>query len=434
MIESFYYPALKASGIAWSPHIPKHWKTRPVKAHFSVRLGKMLQNAAESPLDKKVPYLKAVHVNWGHVEVKDLPEMWASPEEISQYGVRGGDLLICEGGEVGRAGIVHEPPDEAIIQNALHRVRAQASSNIKFLMYGIYAVEGAGWFSILCNKATIAHLTREKLTELKMPIPNKNEQDSIVIFLDRKTAQIDDLIEKKERMIELLKEERAAVINHAVTRGLGPKVDLQDSGAQWLGKIPKQWRCKRLKYLAHLTNEAVASGRTGLCVDLENIESWTGRLINNDLSVNLEEMKAFRCGDVLFNKLRPYLAKVFMATQDGACGGELLVLRPDREVASQFLFYRCVSDVFISAVNGSTYGTKMPRASWDFIGNLLIPYPERNEQEKIASFLDEKTAQIDGQIGRAERSIELLREYRTALISQAVTGKIDLREMANAGR
>jgi type I restriction enzyme S subunit len=167
------YPAYKDSGIKWAPRIPAGWDARPVKAYYNVQLGKMLQNDSQTPADKQVPYLKALHVNWDDVQRDDLPTMWASPNDIFQYGVAGGDLLVCEGGEAGRSGIVQNPPKDCVIQNALHRVRVKNDSHIGYLLYVLYAVAGADWFSILCNKATIAHFTREKFVDLRIPIPNQ---------------------------------------------------------------------------------------------------------------------------------------------------------------------------------------------------------------------------------------------------------------------
>lgn len=115
------YKELDPYGVRWMGSVPDRWTTAPVKRHFEVQLGKMLQNNLVTENDQLVPYLKAIHVLWGKVSLAELPEMWASPFELRQYQVRDSDLLVCEGGEVGRAGIVADPPNDCIIQNALHR-------------------------------------------------------------------------------------------------------------------------------------------------------------------------------------------------------------------------------------------------------------------------------------------------------------------------
>jgi type I restriction enzyme S subunit len=168
-----------------------------------------------------------------------------------------------------------------------------------------------------------------------------------------------------------------------------------------------------------------------LRVENENIESWTGRFLETDTTFDeRDELKMFRAGDVLFNKLRPYLAKVFNPRTAGFSGGELLILRPTSKLNSAFLFYRLLSRSFIGIVNSSTEGAKMPRADWEFIGQLLIPIPTLSEQFAISSFLDVKTKQIDTLIAKAVTGIALLTEYRTALITDVVTGKVDVSEYA----
>ena len=137
---------------------------------------------------------------------------------------------------------------------------------------------------------------------------------------------------------------------------------------------------------------------------------------------------SFVKGDILFGKLRPYLAKVLYADFSGSAVGDIYVFRPTERVDSSFGFYRSTAESFIHKVNGSTFGAKMPRASWDFIGNLKIAIPKSGEQKQIVRYIEKETARIDALISKSEKEIELLQEYRTALISEVVTGKIDVRE------
>ena len=218
---------MKDSGIEWLGQIPEHWDAIPVKRRYGIQLGKMLQNNPESDTDVSVPYAKALHVRWGKVDTSDLPDMWASPSEVKHFGVKSGDLLVCEGGEAGRAGIVDSAPAPCIIQNALHRVRGKGT-DVRFLQYVLQTVGSGGWFDVLCNKATIAHFTREKLAELRVPMPvSLAEQLSIDAFLDRETARIDALIEKINSSINLLREYRTALISAAVTG----KIDVREEVA-----------------------------------------------------------------------------------------------------------------------------------------------------------------------------------------------------------
>ena len=204
--------------------------------------------------------------------------------------------------------------------------------------------------------------------------------------------------------------------------------EYRDSGVQWLGEMPSHWETRRLKYAAPLRNIKIIAGESHLpYVGLENIESWSGKYLVQDAANDLEGLSSrFYPGDVLFGKLRPYLAKAFLADFEGMCSSELLVLQ-GKGVQPEFLVRFMLSVGFIREVDSSTYGAKMPRASWDFIGNLLVTLPPTGEQTTIAAFLDEKTTQIDQLIEKKTRFIELLKEKRAALITEAVTGKFDVR-------
>lgn len=194
--------------------------------------------------------------------------------------------------------------------------------------------------------------------------------------------------------------------------------EYKDSGVEWIGEIPAGWEVARIGQVASLSRQF--DSHDDRYVGLENIESWTGRYVESDSSCDTSQAVAFARGDVLFGKLRPYLAKVFEASFSGLCSSELLPLTP-RRVDGAYLSFCLRSPRFIEVVNESTYGTKMPRANWQYIRKLQIPLPPRNVQAAIASFLRSRTYEIDGVIADCEREVELLQEYRKAVISEAVT-------------
>ena len=208
---------MKDSGVAWLGEVPKHWDVSALKFYYDVQLGKMLQPKQNSSDDFEIPYLKAIHVQWDSIQINNLPLMWANPQEVNKFLVKNGDLLICEGGEVGRCSILSGISENTIIQNALHRVRESNKSTVKYLDYVIQHTANSKWFSILCNKATIAHLTSEKLINLSIPLPPLTEQTAIADYLDEQTAHIDRLSQKVEQAIGRLKEYRTALITQAVT-------------------------------------------------------------------------------------------------------------------------------------------------------------------------------------------------------------------------
>ena len=223
------YPAYKPSEIEWLGDIPAHWVATSIKRHFDIQLGKMLQNKPKSQYDVEVPYLKAKHVQWFDVSDINVSTMWASPKDLVQYAVVIGDLLVCEGGEGGRCGIVEEgrARDDLIIQNALHRVRPLSTSLNEFLAYLMRAASSKGWFKAINSKATIAHLTKEKLGSLLIPLPPLAEQIAIAEYLDRLTSKIDTAIVNTRRELELLEEYRTRMISDVVTG----QVDVREAAA-----------------------------------------------------------------------------------------------------------------------------------------------------------------------------------------------------------
>lgn len=211
---------MKDSGIEWLGEIPQEWGVASINQGYEVVLGKMLQPQQKSLNEQQVPYLKALHVNWEQFTDLDLPTMWATSDEIAALSVLPGDLLVCEGGEAGRAAIVNEAlPENCIIQKALHRVRAKENDNgfVPYLLRVLQTISYSGWFDIICSKATIAHFTREKFIALACPYPPICQQKAIALFLDRETAKIDALISKAQQAITLAQERRAAIISAAVT-------------------------------------------------------------------------------------------------------------------------------------------------------------------------------------------------------------------------
>ena len=196
----------------------------------------------------------------------------------------------------------------------------------------------------------------------------------------------------------------------------------RQSGVEWLGEVPEDWDLKKLKHSCQLMTLKTESRQNP--VALENIESWTGRFVETESEFEGEGI-AFIKKDILFGKLRPYLAKVLKAEKDGEAVGDFFVLRPSQEVVSDYMAFLLRSEDYIKIIDGSTFGSKMPRASWDFMGSLPIPVPPLSEQQSIASFLDRETGRIDALIGKKQRLVELVKEKRTALISRAVTKGLD---------
>lgn len=211
---------------------------------------------------------------------------------------------------------------------------------------------------------------------------------------------------------------------------LKPYPEYKDSGVEWLGQVPAHWEVERLKScVRNVIDQTTVRREDDLYVALEHVESWTGRLrtASDDAAFD-SQVKRFRAGDVLFGKLRPYLAKVARPNADGVCVGEFLVLRPcGQDVSAAYLENLIRSKPIIEVVNSSTFGAKMPRADWHFVGGIRVPIPPHPEQRAIVRFLDYVDRRVRRVIRARQRLVGLLEEYKQALIHQAVTGRIDVR-------
>jgi type I restriction enzyme S subunit len=192
----------------------------------------------------------------------------------------------------------------------------------------------------------------------------------------------------------------------------------KDSGVEWLGEVPEHWKVHPLKRCCRLLTTKAEERINPIA--LENIEGWSGRLISSETEFQ-GDGASFVAGDILFGKLRPYLAKVYLAPKSGEAVGDFHVLRPMENLVGRFVQYEMLTREFISLVDGSTYGSKMPRASWEFMGAMPFTIPPKEEQFLVAAFLDRETAKIDALIAEQQRLIELLQEKRQAVISHAVT-------------
>lgn len=188
------------------------------------------------------------------------------------------------------------------------------------------------------------------------------------------------------------------------------------------GRIPTQWEARRLKFAVTIRNEKIeAEGSSLDYMGLEQIESWTGKRIEDETAASEGIATRFAKDDVLFGKLRPYLAKVYLAEKEGMATTEALILVSDAVLVPEFLKYLMISEKFIDAVSGTTYGAKMPRANWDAIGSIPILLPTQKEQQQIAAFLDWKTGQIDALLEKKRELLKKLSEKRLAVITLAVT-------------
>lgn len=412
---------MKTSGVEWIGDIPEKWEINKIKHFFKVLGGATPKSDEESFWDGGIVWITPVDIYENQNEIKD------SLRKITQSGLKscGAHLLPADSIIVStRApiGLIAISKVELCTNQGCKSLVPQGNVFSKYLLY--YLTTQAKVLNEFGRGTTFLELSSFSLSNFKFPYPPLSEQKAIADYLDAKCAKIDAFIAKQKTVIEKLKEYKQSVITEAVTKGLNPVVPMKTSGVEWIGEIPEKWQILRLKNTVEHINEKTESvAQNYIC--LENIESWTGHYINQSSGIPEGVSNIFRKNDILFSKLRPYLAKCLMADFSGICSSELLVLRNFKGY-SRFLFHLLLSHGFINIVDSSTYGSKMPRANYSFIGNVKIPYPPLSEQKAIADYLDAKCAKIDDFIAKKQVVIEKLTEYKKSLIYECVTGKREI--------
>ena len=422
------YKKYKPSNIDWLGEIPEHWDCWKISHGYSE------MGSGTTPTSDNDAYYDG-NINW--VTTSELREniIVDTAKKVSQDAMRDFSalkkypsetlLIAMYGATIGRLGILGV--EATINQACCALVKSKVFFN-PFLFYWFQAYKKT--VIILASGGGQPNISQEKIRSLILPTPPFYEQQKIADFLDRETAKIDSLIQKRNDLIKLLQEKRSAMISHAVTKGIDPTVRLKPSNIDWLGEIPEHWEIRKLKYCFLLKTQKATGSR--IPVALENIESWTGKYLPSESEFEGNGI-AFESYDILFGKLRPYLAKVWAAEFAGEAIGDFFVLHPLKHMNSRFAAYYMRTSDFINLIDGSTFGSKMPRASWDFFSSAPINLPPLSEQQNIADFLDRETAKIDSLIEKEWQIIKKMKEYRTALISAAVTGKIDVRGEVSHG-
>lgn len=419
------YPEYKDSGIPWFGQIPKNWNILPIAALFKER--------GEYNIKLSEKQVLSVLRDVGVIPYEEKGKIGnKKSEDISRYKlVKVNDIVINSMNVIiGSVGLSRF----AGCLSPIYYVFVGRSNTISIYYYSyIFKMRSFQRSLIRLGKGILSHRMRipmELLKRERMPIPPIREQTIIANYLFMKEKKIAKFIRNKKRIIQLLKEQKQAIINQGVTKGINPHVKMKPSGIDWIGEIPEHWETKRLKMLYdNLSNQTTNKESNEVYIALENVESWTGKLIlPNEETLFESKVKRFCFNDILFGKLRPYLAKVFKANCNGVCSGEFLVLRNySKEIKPEFMELKLRSVQIIDLINSSTFGAKMPRADWNFIGGILISYPNKEEQKVIINKIKCELKKIDRVITKNQKEIELIQEYRTRLISDVVTGKIDVR-------
>ena len=287
--------------------------------------------------------------------------------------------------------------------------------------------------------STFIELSSQNLKDFQNPVPPFSEQQTIANYLDRKTHRIDTFIEKKQKQIVLLKEQRSAIINQAVTKGLNPNVKLKDSGIEWLGEIPEHWELRKVGRSFNL----IGSGTTPKSENLGYYENGTiNWVITGDLNESILDktskkitekaldeystLKIYPEGTLLVAMYGATIGKISLMNFEGCVNQACCALSDSPYLSNEFSFYWFLANK--QNIINMSFGGGQPNISQEVVRSLKIPTPPSSEQQAIIYHLDEQTTRIDKLMEKQERQIDHLQEYRTALISEVGTGKIDVRD------
>ncbi len=441
------YPTYKDSGIEWIGNIPKHWNVRKLKLLGIFTSSAIDKKTIEGETLVKMINYTDIYGNTSCVLNSNREYMIVScPEEKKRvHNIKKGDVVFTPSSEtteeIGLSAVVNEDLPNTVYSYHVIRLRFSERVNHGYKKYLCNNNFVLNQFSKCAKGTTRQILGRNDFKNIQVLIPLESEQEKIATYLDCKTTQIDDLIAKKERMIELLKEERTAIINHAVTKGIDPNVEMKDTGIEWLGKIPKNWKSVPLtKYLESIADYR---GKTPTKNEIDGVFLITTRNIKSgkiDYSLSQEfvdpnEYEIImsrglpKIGDVLLTMEAPLGEVANIDNEKVALAQRIIKLRGKKNIVNNyFLKYWMMSSTFQSHLQSLATGSTALGIKSSKLNQLKIIFPVYGDQLKIDSFLDYKTAQIGAQIENITKTIDCLQEYRTALISEVVTGKIDVRE------
>jgi len=432
------YTTYKNSGIDYLGEIPNHWNIIRARFIFDVISGNGFPDELQGRQEGEVPFYKCSDINNPAVYIKQANNYVSlSDVKINKWSIIPcHSIIMAKIGESLKKNHRKINNSECLVDNNMMAIALKNESVIRLkYYYYLMCLIRMEWF---VNPGAVPSVDVSKFRSFSVPSFGKDEQRQIKTYLDRKTAQIDALIAKKQRMIELLKEERAAVINQAVTKGLDPSVEMKDSGVDWLGEVPSRWKAGKIRF-AFVT----VSGN-GFPDDLQgrsegdmpfykvsdiNSSDLYMEAANNYVSfsdIQTNRWNVIPEGSIVLAKIGAALAKNHRKITNTDCliDNNMMAVTPkDKGHCVKYYYY------LMSVIKMEWFSNPgaVPSVDLQRFRSFFIPNVPPEEQKAIASFLDQKTAQIDGQISREERSIELLKEYRTVLISEAVTGKIDVR-------
>ncbi len=432
------YDKYKHSSIEWLGNIPEHWELKKIK-HWCYVKGRVGWNGLKASefLVKGFSYLVT------GTDFKDGLVDWENCYQIDEdrynedpfIQLKNEDLLITKDGTIGKVAIVEKLAKPACLNSGIFVVRSLLKIfSTRYLYWILLSDVFKSYNEYTSYGSTIQHLYQNVFVEFNFCFPTIEEQTAIANFLDKKTAQIDKLITNKQKLIELLKEERTAIINQAVTRGINPNVKLKPSGIEWLGEIPEHWEVKKLKFVARRIGDGIHA--TPEYTDYQDFFFVNGTNLNdgkiefedNTRSVNEEEFNKYnlglKIGAVLLSLNGTIGKSAIYQGEKIILGKSVAYIDCNEKLLHTYLFYLLKSEYIEYYFENSLSGTTIRNLSLFTLRNTKMILPDFNEQKEIVIYIETETRKIDNTISKIQKEIELLQEYRTALISEVVTGKV----------
>ena len=428
------YSEYRATGTTWIPNVPSHWG--------DARLKRVAQFIGGGTPSKDEPAFWGGTIPWVSPKDMKVEHVSATEDNITEEAVRSSSTRLVQAGAVlvvVRSGILRHSIPVAInsVPVALNQDMKAISLNNSILPEYLAALIRGHQDLLLMewrkSGATVESIEQELLAETQIPIPPLDEQRAIAGFLDRETAQIDALIAKKERLIELLQEKRAALISHAVTKGLDPTAPTRDSGIPWIGHIPAHWEFERNKRLFRESDVRSEAGDE----ELLSVSHLTGVTRRSEKDVNMflaESMVGYKVcepGDLVINTMWAWMGALGIARETGIVSPSYNVYqrRDPTTLDPDYLdlLYRTPQHVAeITRFSEGVWSSRLRLYPKDFF-DMYTPIPPVCEQKQIVDYIADELVENDALQTKLRQSIDLATEHRTALISAAVTGKIDVR-------
>lgn len=419
---------MKDSGIQWIGQIPENWKVTSLKRFVGVSDGThdtpqyvdISENTYPLVTSKCIVNGKIDISLANHISNKDYDEI----NKRSKVNIN--DVIMPMIGTVGNPALVENITDFAIKNVALLRTNGSYELG-KWVWYLLNSNVALTQFDLVIRGGVQNFISQEKLGKMIFPFCENNEMKNIVNFLDQKCSAIDSVLEKTKASIEEYKKLKQSVITQAVTKGIQPNRPMKDSGIEWIGQIPEDWKVIKFKYLAIVKSNLVEPFAyvNYPQVSPENIEKSSGKLLPcktvKEVGV-ISDNHLFYKGQILYSKIRPKLNKVTIAPFDGLCSADMYPIETTQH--KKFFLYALLSGFFLTQISFITEDrVKMPKINQEELGNTIFPIPPLHEQQAIADYLDTKCTEIDNLIAKKEQFLKEIETYKKSLIYEYVTGK-----------